>query len=432
MQGIKHNVILFLICFILIFKLHSQTLRLTAGTVCTDGIVSVPVSAENMQNIYGFTMRLHYDNSVLTYTGYNVLNPQLYSTVVTADAGLGMVQMEKALDTSALNINGYMYVLNFNLTASANSLLIWDSAFFYGTGGALVPATLINGAVLVPPEITQQPVAQNICTNATDTVTFFLQTTDTLHQYQWQVSYNNGANWLALVPDLHYQGIQTKVLRIIHPELNMHNNQYRCKISGACTLYSDAALLEVRSNILLQPHDTVIDAGGTAIFSAVGTGSSPLYLWEISTDDGLSWSSDALFPAVTTPSITLVNPPLTWSGYLLRCIVSGLCAPPSDTTRMAALWIGNMGVASEADKLKMNLFPNPVCNRLNLTFETPFTSSITLNIYDVNGRILISQTLATNAGYNHQIIDTEGLSEGLYFISLSEDTGFSFYKKFVK
>ncbi|OQA00546.1 MAG: hypothetical protein BWY70_00667 [Bacteroidetes bacterium ADurb.Bin408] len=432
MEEFKYRFLMVFVCLLLFAQLHAQTLRLTAGTVCTDGIVSVPVSAENMQGIYGFTMRLHYDPGIMTYTGYNVLNPQLYGTTVSCDDVLGVIQMEKPVDTNALNINGYIYVLNFSLISSANSLLTWDSVFFYGSGGTLILATLINGAVLVPPVITQQPIGQNICTNTADTITFFIQTTDTLHQYRWQVSYNSGVSWLSLIPDMHYQGVQTKILRIIHPELNMHNNLYRCKISGACTLYSDTALLQVQSNIILQPHDTVIDVGGTAVFTAGGSGSAPVYLWEVSTDNGTSWSSDALFPAVTTPSITLVNPPLAWSGYLLRCIVGGLCAPPADTTQVAALWIGNMGINRITDHAHVNLYPNPVQSKLNLAFEMPQAGLLTLSICNINGNLLLTESVSATAGLNLKTIDTQTLPHGLYILHLLGDTNFCVHKKFVK
>ncbi len=428
---IKYFFVVFSI-FCSVFKYgYSQNIRLTAGTVCTDGVVSVPVSVQNMQNVYGFNMLLHYDQSIMNFTSYNVLNPALFGTLITNDALTGTVSMQIPFDTTAISINGYMYVLNFSLTSLTSSLLIWDTVQFSDLSGAPLPVTLINGAVITPPLLTQQPLDQTVCEGSGQVVSFSIQTADTLHLINWQVSYNNGLNWLTLINDVNYQGVNSQLLSISSPHVQMHHNLYRCRLSGACEYISDVAALEVFGNISLHPHDTVIDIGGTAVFAAEGTGSAPVYLWEVSTDGGNTWSSSALFPAVTTPSLTLVNPPLSWHGYKLRCIITGACAPQTDTSDVATLWIGTAGMAEEKH-FNIELYPNPVQEYTNVILVSQISQKAHYRIYNATGLNIMSEYVYLFSGTNRINIKTETLQAGLYFIRIDFKNGDFKRLKFIK
>jgi len=424
--------------FLLFFIFHysfndcySQNIRLIAGTVCSDGVVSVPVSVQNMENIYGFYMQLHYDQSIMTLTSYNILNPSLFASTIINDVITGTISIQMPLDTVAINMNGYMYVFNFSMSTLTNTQITWDTVFFADQGGGAVPVTLINGAIFTPPVLTQQPEDLSVCENSGQIATFSIQTADTNHLINWQVSYNGGLSWLTLVNDLNYQGVNSQTLSINAPVVQMNHNLYRCKLSGACQYISDIAELEVFANIILQPRDTVIDAGGTAVFTTEGSGSTPTYLWEVSTDNGITWSSTQPFPAVTTPSITIINPPLSWHGYKFRCIIQGICAPQSDTTDIATLWIGTAGM-SDKNYLNIELFPNPAREYTNIILNSQFPMEAQYEIYNANGLKIISDNVYLFTGTNRINIKTDTWAPGIYFIKICFKNGDFKSLKFIK
>lgn len=78
------------------------------------------------------------------------------------------------------------------------------------------------------------------------------------------------------------------------------------------------------------------------------------------------------------------------------------------------------------------VYPNPVTNDGILEFTASAASSTTITIYDVSGRIAYSNQLQTNKGFNHLILPTSALSNGMYFIHLNngvESTNLKFIKE---
>jgi len=395
-------------------SVKGQTPILTAGTVCYNTNISIPVSVQNMQNVFGYYLRLHY-NSNITYAGYNVLSPSVFNTHVENNSNTGYITMRVNPGTAPLNIqNGYIYIINFKLDSSVTSTVFqWDSVIFWGQGGTLLQSLQVNGAIMMPPIITQQPDSQSVCENPNTTVTFSVQAIDSSLTYRWQVSLNNGSTWANLINDVHYQGVNTQTLTIVAPQAQMNNNLYRCNLDGPCSVFSDVALLEVFSNILTQPHDTLINVGGTAVFRTQATGNAPTYLWEASTDGGTTWSSSALFTPVTTPNITIIGPPSSWSGYKFRCIVNGQCSPPATTSHIATLWVGTAGI-DEQKSMAYKIYPNPVKDYLYITFEN--TGDIySFLFYDLTGKQVIQMNDIKTDAFT---VNCKNLKAGIYFYRL--------------
>lgn len=386
-----------------------QTPVVTIGSVCTDGIVSVPISVDNFDNVSGFMLRLSYDPLVLSFTSHNILNSNLFTSSVTNDAVGGLVSLSIPYDSTLLNINGgYIYILNFVLTTPVNTLLEWDTAMLFDFGGALIPAITVDGGVVIPPVFSQQPTAQNVCEGPGNSVTFNCLTGMPTQNYHWQVSYNGGMNWAYLVNDINYSGVNSPVLTLNSPSILMDQNRYRCSMEGPCTAISDEAILQVNTNIILHPHDTVIENGGTAVFRAEGTGLNPTYEWEVSTDAGNTWSPNSLFPVVNTPTITIINPPPTWSGYLFRCHIGGDCAPPTTISQIGALWIGNTAI-KEQNNSTLHIYPNPATSCFYLQGDESLSDCL-FSLYDTKGTLLMQFVTETGT----QRIDVSNLSPGFY------------------
>lgn len=66
--------------------------------------------------------------------------------------------------------------------------------------------------------------------------------------------------------------------------------------------------------------------------------------------------------------------------------------------------------------------PNPVSGTLNLQYHSPMKGEVTIKIYDINGREVITKTAEKNDDYVEFKHDVSGLSKGLYSVSIVMDS----------
>lgn len=74
---------------------------------------------------------------------------------------------------------------------------------------------------------------------------------------------------------------------------------------------------------------------GNATFTVAASGTAPTYQWQVSTNNGATWTD---IGGATGTTFTIVNPTSALNGNLYRCYVSGLCGTP-DTSRPAVLYV---------------------------------------------------------------------------------------------
>jgi hypothetical protein len=83
--------------------------------------------------------------------------------------------------------------------------------------------------------------------------------------------------------------------------------------------------------IVTQPVDRIIAKGQSTTFSVAATGSGLNYLWQVSTDQGTTWtdlSNGGFYAGVTTSSLGISNAQISLNRNLYRCRVAGNCPPP--------------------------------------------------------------------------------------------------------
>lgn len=74
-------------------------------------------------------------------------------------------------------------------------------------------------------------------------------------------------------------------------------------------------------------------------------------------------------------------------------------------------------------ELTMELIPNPANSDVTVSFSLPFSSSVTVEIMDVNGRtVLLQQSNGFEAGEQRMGISTADIPSGFYLIRLSDGT----------
>jgi hypothetical protein len=74
---------------------------------------------------------------------------------------------------------------------------------------------------------------------------------------------------------------------------------------------------------------------------------------------------------------------------------------------------------SKLNELKMNIFPNPTNNFLNISFNLPVEDNLIIAIYDLQGKIIFEKHLGNlNAGINTETIDMIGLVASNYIFKI--------------
>lgn len=82
-----------------------------------------------------------------------------------------------------------------------------------------------------------------------------------------------------------------------------------------------------------------------------------------------------------------------------------------------------LGVNFLDNKTQLNIFPNPTSNHLTINHS----KSLSASIYSLDGRLLLTQSLAYN-----KIIDVNHLESGAYLVCLKDENGQIFQQQFLK
>ena len=71
--------------------------------------------------------------------------------------------------------------------------------------------------------------------------------------------------------------------------------------------------------------------------------------------------------------------------------------------------------------IAIEVYPNPATNVANIQFNLPTSSTVTLSIVDLNGKVVSSNTEKLNAGNNKFMFNTNILSNGIYSVRLTSN-----------
>ncbi len=78
----------------------------------------------------------------------------------------------------------------------------------------------------------------------------------------------------------------------------------------------------------------------------------------------------------------------------------------------------NVSLISSQESSNIILYPNPVIDQLQISYETLKAGNVQVEIVDVQGKVLHQQTISSQNGTNYAIIHVSQLSEGLYVCRL--------------
>ena len=91
----------------------------------------------------------------------------------------------------------------------------------------------------------------------------------------------------------------------------------------------------------------------------------------------------------------------------------------------ATIWLTNTAprFGNEISETYVNIFPNPFTNELNVGFVNQQSEIITVNVFDLSGRLITTQNEFATEGINQITINSDDLSSGSYLVSFTNSVG---------
>lgn len=238
-----------------------------------------------------------YQWQVNTGSGFvDLSNTAPYSGVTTATLTITGV---------TTGMNGYLYrcVVSNGCTFPVNS----------NSAGLAVGSSAV---------VVTQPTNSTVCDGV---ATSFSVSATGAASYQWQV--NTGSGFVNLTNTAPYSGVTTATLNISAGVASMTGYQYRC-VLGSCgpSVNSNAATLTISVPVTItsQPANASVCHGVNHTFSITTTGTVSSYQWQVSTDNGATYTN---ISGANASSLTLSLVMPAQSGYRYRCLAVGSCGP---------------------------------------------------------------------------------------------------------
>lgn len=84
----------------------------------------------------------------------------------------------------------------------------------------------------------------------------------------------------------------------------------------------------------------------------------------------------------------------------------------------ALLHTQTVGIAAPENIKIIGVYPNPIHNQFNLTYTSNKKQHITLQIFDLLGKVVLEKEIPAQSGINQKNISTDELQPGVYLLSL--------------
>ncbi|MEZ5018221.1 MAG: hypothetical protein R2800_14275 [Flavipsychrobacter sp.] len=308
--------------------------------------------------------------------------------------------------------NGGIYSGATTATLNLTGAAVSDNGNLYRcvVSGVCLPSVTSNTVSLsinTLPAVTLNPVNSTICEGSN--TSFTAAGTGTGVAYQWQVSTNSGATWTNLTNTGIYTGVTTTTLNLTAATTAVHNNQYRCMVSGTCTpsVATTAAMLTIDTKpvVTVAPVNSTICEGNNTSFSVTATGTALTYQWQVSTNGGATWTNltnTGIYSNATTATLNLTAATTAVNNNQYRCIVSGTCAP-SATSAAATLTINTAPVVT------VNPVNSTICPGTNTSFAAA----------GIGIGITYQWQVSTNGGATWTNLTNTGIYSGVTTTTLS-------------
>ena len=139
------------------------------------------------------------------------------------------------------------------------------------------------------------------------------------------------------------------------------------------------------------------------------------YLFELATDE--AFTNVLVSENVTTSSYMLEEIPGEVGVYFWRVSAVNECGQATSAPVSFNFLVATHELAGRT----VDIFPNPTSNKVHISFSIPFEEDLSLELYDINGRLL--KTAIISKGLDGQFIDVSAYADGIYLLRVLGNTG---------
>jgi len=262
--------------------------------------------------------------------------------------------------------------------------------------------------------ITQQPISANVC--KTQTVLYTVSIAGSGIVYKWQFKVNGASVYTDLSNGGKYSGVATKSLVITNVNIT-EEGAYRCVVTEACGAVQNsapAALMIDSPSIIQHPFPQSVCLGQMIQFNVVATGSNIVYQWY---KDGVAIANGGRVSGAATASLKITGSIVADNGDY-TCRVTGIC-PPVAMSQPGTLTVSVCTAISIADLngQKVSIYPKPANSYTTIEIKDQ-TGEISFVLFDIQGALIQSGTVALNSDSEKITLDTSTLPQGMYFIQI--------------
>ena len=304
------------------------------------------------------------------------LAPFTYQWQLSTDGGTSWNNLSNGgvysgVDATTLNLTA----VPFSLNANQYRVVITNTC---GNTTSVAATLTVNQ----PPQITAYSppsFVNNVC--ALSNTGFGVTATGTGLSYQWEVSTDGGTSWNNVVNDANYSGATAASMFISNTPASFHEHQYRVVVSGTCpspvtSLVGTLNVGQVTLNTQ-PPASTVACAGTVATITVGATGNDLAYQWQISTNNGVSFSplsNSGVYSGVDTETLTMTGVTVGMNNYQYRVLI-GSVACPTVTSSASVLTVNPLLATSVSIAASPG---NVICDGTSVTFTaSPVNGGLT-------------------------------------------------------
>lgn len=264
---------------------------------------------------------------------------------------------------------------------------------------------IIQNVGCAPAVITTQPANASACDGSN--ASFGISSTGTSNTFQWQLSTDAGATWNNII------GATTATLNLTAVTNSMNNNRYRVIVSNACpsSATSNPATLSVTNaaTVTSNPSNVAVCLNENASFTVAATGSNLSYQWQVSSDNGTTFTNIA---GATNVTLVLNNVAASQNNNQYRAVVFS-CGPTGTNSNPATLTITNpANITTQPASVTVcpgtNVTFGVTVNGSNLSYQWQVSSNSGTTFTNIPGAINSSINLTAVGtainGYQYRVI----------------------------
>ncbi|MDR3678588.1 MAG: T9SS type A sorting domain-containing protein [Flavipsychrobacter sp.] len=131
--------------------------------------------------------------------------------------------------------------------------------------------------------------------------------------------------------------------------------------------------------------------------------------------------------AYTVPSFTWTAPALGTGTVTMYCTLNAVNfdggADAADVSRNTSITLneGFVGVSELPQDIAIKAFPNPATNQFSIKMEGAGTGVYNINVYDMSGRIVATQSIHANGGTTETVINCSTWPKGYYGVQIAQN-----------